>query len=121
VGAGARHRTLRGDLIAFARLIAANLATPLGAALARMMAVAEDDPELADGRALFWRTRYDIARVTIDRAIERHELAAGACPFLALELLVAPLHFRAFFARRQPIDDSLIEQMIDTVLRGLAA
>src|ERR1700746_3408253 len=42
--------TLRGDLIAFARLIAAYLATPLGAALQRMMAVTEDDPELADGR-----------------------------------------------------------------------
>ena len=69
--------TLRGDLIAFARLIAAYLATPLGAALARTMAVAEDDAKAAEGRIRFWRTRYDVAQVMIDRAIERNEVAAG--------------------------------------------
>src|ERR1700752_1921190 len=57
--------TLRGDLIAFARLIAAYLATPLGAALARTMAVAEDDAKAAEGRIRFWRTRYDVAQVMI--------------------------------------------------------
>jgi AcrR family transcriptional regulator len=111
--------TLRGDLIAFARLIAAYLATPLGAALQRMMAVTEDDPELADGRTRFWRTRYDAAQVMIARAIERNELAAGTDPALALELLVAPLHFRTLLIR-QPLDESLIEQVVDTLLRGLA-
>jgi AcrR family transcriptional regulator len=112
--------TLRGDLIAFARLVAAYLATPLGAALDRTMAVAEDDPERAEGRVRFWRTRYDTAQVMIDRAIERNELAAGTDPSLALELLVAPLHFRTLLIR-QPIDDSLIEQVVDTLLRGLRA
>ena len=112
--------TLRGDLIAFARLIAAYLATPIGTALSRTMAVAEDDPDMADGRLQFWRARYDIARVMISRAIERRELAAGTDSQLALELLIAPLHFRALLTR-QPIDDSLIEQVVDTLLRGLAA
>jgi AcrR family transcriptional regulator len=112
--------TLRGDLIAFARLVAAYLATPLGAALSRTMAVAEDDPEAADGRMQFWRARYDVARVMIDRAIERGELAAGTDSQLALEVLIAPLHFRALLTR-QPIDDTLIEQLVNAVLRGLAA
>jgi AcrR family transcriptional regulator len=112
--------TLRGDLIAFARLVAAYLATPLGTALSRTMAVAEDDPEAADGRLQFWRARYDIARVMISRAIERRELADGTDSQLALELLIAPLHFRALLTR-QPIDGSLIEQVVDTLLRGLAA
>jgi AcrR family transcriptional regulator len=111
--------TLREDLIAFARLIAAYLATPLGTALSRTMAVAEDDPDMADGRLQFWRARYDIARVMISRAIERRELAAGTDSQLALELLIAPLHFRALLTR-QPIDDSLIEQVVDTLLGGLA-
>jgi hypothetical protein len=35
-------------------------------------------------------------------------------------LLVAPLHFRTLLIR-QPLDDSLIEQVVDTLLRGLAA
>lgn len=39
---------------------------------------------------------------------------------LALELLVAPLHFRTLLIR-QPLDDSLIERVVDTLLRGLAA
>src|SRR6201998_1847391 len=112
--------TLREDLIAFARLIAAYLATPLGAALSRTMAVAEDDPDMADGRLQFWRARYDIARIMISRAIERRELAAGTDSQLALELLIAPLHFRALLTR-QPIDESLIEQVVDTLLRGLSA
>jgi AcrR family transcriptional regulator len=112
--------TLREDLIAFARLIAAYLATPLGTALSRTMAVAEDDPDMAEGRLQFWRARYDIARVMISRAIERRELAAGTDSQLALELLIAPLHFRALLTR-QPIDDTMIEQVVDTLLRGLAA
>ena len=111
--------TLRGDLIAFAQLVAAYLATPLGTALSRTMAVAEDDPDMADGRLQFWRARYDIARVMISRAIERRELAAGTDSQLALELLIAPLHFRALLTR-QPIDDTMIEQVVDTLLRGLA-
>ena len=112
--------TLREDLIAFARLVATYLATPLGTALSRTMAVAEDDPDMADGRLQFWRARYDIARVMISRAIERRELAAGTDSQLALELLIAPLHFRALLTR-QPIDDTMIEQLVDAVLRGLIA
>jgi AcrR family transcriptional regulator len=112
--------TLRGDLIALARQVAAYLASPLGAALARTLAVAEDDPELADGRAQFWRTRFSSSQVVIDRAIERDELAAGTDPQLALELLIGPLHFRALLSR-QTVDDNLIDQLVDTLLRGLAA
>ena len=111
--------SLRGDLIAFAGLIAAYLATPLGAALDRTMAVAEDDPERADNRMRFWRSRYDAAQVMFDRAIERSEMSAGTDTEMALELLVAPLHFRTLLIR-QSIDDSLIEELVDTLLRGLA-
>jgi AcrR family transcriptional regulator len=112
--------TLRGDLTAFARLIVAYLAAPLGTAVARMMAVADDDPVVAEGRAQFWRSRYNATQVMIDRAIERNEVASGTDPSLALELLVAPLHFRSLLIR-QPIDDSLVEKLVDTLLRGLAA
>jgi len=47
-------------------------------------------------------------------------VAAGTDPSLALELLVAPLHFRTLLIRH-PIDDNLIGQVVDTLLRGLAA
>jgi AcrR family transcriptional regulator len=110
--------TLRGDLIAFAGSIATYLDTPLGEALARTMATTEDDPTVAAGRAQFWQARYHTVRVIVDRASDRHEVAAGTDPELALELLVAPLHFRKLLTR-QPIDDSLVEHIVDTLIRGL--
>ena len=110
---------LRDDLVALARLIAAYLDTPLGTALAQAMAAADDDLALADSRARFWRARYDATRTIIDRAIDRHELAADTDRQLGLELLVAPLHFRALLTR-QPIDDDWVERMVDALLCGWA-
>ncbi len=110
---------LRADMVALARLIAAYLNTPLGAALAHAMASVEQDPQLAESRAQFWQTRYDVTRVIVDRAIDRHELTADTDHQLALELLVAPLHFRALLIR-QPIEEDWIERMVDTLLHGLA-
>ena len=110
--------SLRDDLIAFARSIAAYLGTPLGEALARTMAATDDDPALAANRARFWQARYETARVIVDRAIDRREVSAGTDPELALELLVAPLHFRKLFTR-QLLDDGFVEQMVDTLMHGL--
>ncbi|WP_200811943.1 hypothetical protein [Streptomyces sp. 3213.3] len=45
--------------------------------------------------------------------------AADAGHQLALELLVAPLHFRALLIR-QPIEEDRIERMVDTLLHGVA-
>lgn len=112
--------SLHADLVAFARSIAAYLATPFGEAVAKAMAAADDDPLLASNRAQFWQARYDIARVIVDRAVDRREVPAGTDPQLALELLVAPLHFRKLLMR-QPIDDSFIEHMVDTLVRGLSS
>ncbi|MEV0911435.1 TetR-like C-terminal domain-containing protein [Streptomyces hokutonensis] len=109
---------LRDDMVALARLIAAYLNTPLGAALAHAMAAVEEDPQLAESRAQFWQTRYDVTRVIVARAIDRHELAADTDHQMALELLVAPLHFRALLIR-QPIEEDWIERMVDTLLHGL--
>ncbi|MEV5836944.1 TetR/AcrR family transcriptional regulator [Nocardia sp. NPDC052112] len=110
--------SLRGDMIALAQATAAYLATPLGIALARAMAVADDDPAIGSGRAEFWKTRYHAASVMIDRAVARNELAPETNPWVALEMLIAPLHFRALLVR-QPVDDLQITQIVDTLLRGL--
>jgi AcrR family transcriptional regulator len=110
--------SLRADMVALARLIAAYLNTPLGAALAHALAAAEDDPQLAESRAQFWQARYDAVRVIVGRAVDRHELPADTDHQLALELLVAPLHFRALLLR-QPIEEDWIERTVDTLLRGL--
>jgi AcrR family transcriptional regulator len=111
--------TLRADLLAFACLIAGYAATPIGQALLKAMAVTDDDAALAAGRAQFWQFRLDQARAMIDRAITRGELRADTDPALAIELLIAPLHFRLLLSR-QPIDERISGQLIDLLLNGLA-
>jgi AcrR family transcriptional regulator len=110
---------VRSDLIALARRIRAQLAKPLGTALVRAMAVAEDDPALAESRAQYWLSRVEAASVIFDRSVARGELPAGVDARLALELLVAPLHTRVLLTR-EPIGDDAIEQMVDVVLRGVS-
>ncbi|MFC1401795.1 MULTISPECIES: TetR-like C-terminal domain-containing protein [Streptacidiphilus] len=110
---------LRDDMVVLARLITAYLDTPLGTALAQAMAAVDEDPALAGSRAQFWQARYDATRTIVDRAIARDELAAGTDHQLVLELLVAPLHFRALLIR-QPVEEGRIERMVDALLHGLA-
>jgi hypothetical protein len=109
---------LRGDLIAFARAMADYLATPLGETVVRTPAATQDDPALSANRAQFVRARYQAARVMIDRAADRGDVRPETDSQIALELLAAPLHFRVLLTR-QPIDDSFIEHVVDTLLRGL--
>jgi AcrR family transcriptional regulator len=111
--------SLRGDLIAFSRSMASYLAAAAGETVVRTLAVSEDDASMAANRERLAWARYEAARVMIDRAAERGELHPGTNPQIALELLVGPLHYRALITR-QPIDDGYIEEMIDTLLPGLA-
>jgi AcrR family transcriptional regulator len=111
--------TLREDLIAFAGSLVAYLHTPFGAALTRSMSAADDDPALAVSREEFWRSRFDLARIMIDRAVARGELPDSTDPALALEVLIAPLHFRALLTR-QPLDGPLTSRLVDILLTGIA-
>jgi AcrR family transcriptional regulator len=110
---------LRGDLAAFGRSMAGYLASAAGGTVARTLAASEDDAFLAANRERLVWARYEAARVMIDRAAERGELRPGTNPQVALELLVGPLHYRALITRH-PVDSGYIEELVDTLLRGLA-
>ena len=112
--------TVRGDLVAFATSLALYLASERGAALTRTMAAVGDDAGLAESRNRFWRARYEIVCVVIDRAVDRAELPTGTDAGLALELLIAPLHFRHLLTR-EAIDEHFIEQTVEVLIDGLAA
>jgi hypothetical protein len=84
------------------------------------MAVADDDATLASARAQFWQSRFDLARVIVDRAKSRGELPDDIDPAMALELLIAPLHFRTLLTR-QPVDEQLAGQIVDLLLKGIAS
>jgi len=111
---------LRGDLATFAQSLAEYLATPLGRMLAQAMAVADDDAELAAARADFWSVRHDATKVIVDRAVQRGELPPGTDSELVLQMVIAPIHFRALLTR-QAIDDGLITHIVDAVERGFGA
>jgi AcrR family transcriptional regulator len=111
--------SLRGDLLAFGRSLTRYLATPIGETVLRTLAAAEDNPTLAANRAQIIKARYDATRVMGERAAERGELRPGIDPQIAVELLVAPLNLRKL--TRQPIDDSFIKNLVDTLLHGLSA
>jgi AcrR family transcriptional regulator len=111
--------SLRGDLTAFGQSMAGYLASAAGVTVARTLAASEDDAFLAANRERLIWARYEAARVMIDRAVERGELRPGTNPQVALELLVGPLHYRALITRHL-VDGGYIEELVDTLLRGLA-
>ena len=111
--------TLRDDLVAFATAVTAYLDSPLGRTLARAMAVAGDDDTLAAGRAQFWKARLDLASAMIGRAKDRGEVPSDLDAATALELVIAPLHFRALLTR-EPIGEHDIAKLVDALLTGLA-
>ncbi|MFJ6657122.1 TetR/AcrR family transcriptional regulator [Streptomyces sp. NPDC091377] len=112
--------SVRGDLRAFATLVATYLADPLGAALARAAVLTVDDPETAEARERFWRTRIELAAVMIERGIARGELRPTTDPRVTLEALIAPLHSRVLMTRT-PLPDDLPHALADLVLDGVAA
>jgi hypothetical protein len=83
------------------------------------MAVAGDDDTLAAGRAQFWKARLDLASAMTDRAKDRGEVPSDVDAALALELVIAPLHFRALLTR-EPIGEHDITKLVDALLTGLA-
>ncbi len=113
--------SIRADLIAFADSVADYLSTPLSVAALRATAAMTEAVLTKDVvSAQFWASRYELAQVMIERGIARGELPEGADPRTALEMLIAPLHFRVLIAK-EPLPDRLPEQLADLVLDGLRA
>lgn len=110
--------SLRGDLAGFAAGICQYMSTPLGLALTRALATPTGDPAITEASARYFQTRFEIASVIVDRAIARGEIPAGADAALALEMLIAPLHFRTLVSH-QPLDGELPGRLADLVISGL--
>jgi AcrR family transcriptional regulator len=112
--------SLRQDLTVFATQLAAYLASPRGSTLLRALALATDDPSITEARDGFWQTRYELAKVMIERAVARDEIPDPADPRLALEILIAPLHFRTLLTS-EPVDDTLLRRLVDLLIDGMTA
>ncbi|MDD7939136.1 TetR/AcrR family transcriptional regulator [Actinomycetospora lutea] len=110
---------LREDLTAYARDLAAFLATPLGHALEHALAAAGDDPDAQRARDRYWDTRSARSRQIVTRAIERGDLPDTVDPRLVIEMLVSPVHFRVVLTR-EPVDPDMPARIVDTLLGGIA-
>jgi AcrR family transcriptional regulator len=110
--------SLRGDLTAFTASLSAYLSSPLGISLTRTMAYVVDNDATAASRRAFWQARYQAAAPMLQRAIERDELDRHTDPALALEMLIAPMHFRVL-STRAPLTAEFVSQLVDFVMRAL--
>ncbi len=108
--------SLRGDLRALAdsylRMVAE---TRAGHAIPAMVCATARNPELADAYRSFVADRRCASVVPLARAVRRGELGPETDPQLVLDLLVAPLFYRAFVSR-EPLDDAYVDALVDSVL-----
>ncbi|MFZ4893892.1 TetR-like C-terminal domain-containing protein [Plantibacter sp. Mn2098] len=89
-------------------------------ALPGLLSDLASDPEL---RELFIReyfdSRRDATRAVFENAISRGEIHEGIDMELTLDLVAAPLYYRAFFGH-QPITREVAERSVLSVLNGIA-
>jgi AcrR family transcriptional regulator len=109
--------SLRDDLTAYAQDLADFLATPVGHALERTLAVAGDDPDTRAARDRYWASRSERSQQMVVRAVERGELPDTVDPRLLIEMLVSPVHFRVLLTR-EPVDPAMPARLVDALLDG---
>jgi AcrR family transcriptional regulator len=113
--------TLRGDLVALARTVAAFTQSRLGTAVIRIMLAEGGNPEM---RALANMTYQESGRSgpfeVMARAMQRGELKNGVDPSLLLFTIAGAIMHRVFVEQRRATD-AFINQLVDMVLNGASA
>lgn len=110
--------TLHGDLAAFATALIDYLGAPLGRGLARALAFVPDSKADAEARKTFWAARYRETMLMISRAVDRGELPPDTHARMAIELLIAPIHFRNLITHEES-DAEFANQLATYVVRAL--
>jgi AcrR family transcriptional regulator len=119
-GAAPDTGTLRGDLIALAHAYLGMLAeTRTGRAIPAMVAATARHPDLAATYRAFIAERRRESVAPIERAVLRGDIPIATDPQVILDLLVAPLFYRAFVSH-EPTDDGYVTRLVDAVLRAVA-
>ncbi|MDH6286095.1 TetR/AcrR family transcriptional regulator [Rhodococcus opacus] len=110
--------SLRDDLIAYAGRLVTYLTSPVGSAFDRALAASGDDPAATEARNRYWEARFARSSEIVKRAIGRGELPETTDVRLAIEMLVAPIHFKVLLTREAP-GPELPERIVDSLLHGL--
>lgn len=111
--------SLRGDLLALARAIAADVNTPVGRTFHRVM-VMDSRAGHHDGetRMMFWQHRFGVIRSVVDRARERGEMREGVHSVAAIQIVTAPIYVRSLYTE-DPVDDAYCLAIADLAWRAL--
>jgi AcrR family transcriptional regulator len=105
--------SLRSDLAAILKRLAATIASPQGKAV---LALSQSPhPHAVAARQDFWRRRSNLMGVVFDRAVARGEFSPHADHVEFLEVLIAPLYLRALITG-QPVEEWPRNEMIDRML-----
>ncbi len=107
---------LRDDLVELAASIIRVLEGPSGRVLLDICRI--DETNVNAVRANFFQARYAAASEIFANAIRRGEWEPGTDFKLALEILVAPIYFRALVTQ-QPLEAWPIATAVDLILSGM--
>lgn len=109
--------SLRGDLLALATAIAANLSSPQVAAILRALIATRHEPAIAAATDRYWRARFDLVAQVVRRGIERGELPADVSSDLLTEALIGPLYVRALVTGGV-LDEAFVAGVVTLVVAG---
>jgi AcrR family transcriptional regulator len=105
--------SLRSDLAAILKRLAATMASPQGKAVLTLSL--SPHPHVVAARQDLWRRRFHLMRPVFDRAVARGEFPPRADPVEFLEGLIAPLYMRALITG-EPVEAWPRNEMIDRML-----
>ncbi len=113
--------TTRGDLLALLHRNLRMYQDPAtGMLLSSLVAAMARSEEIARAvRSGFLASRRTALRQVLERALARGELRKGTDLDVAVDLLSAPLFYR-LLATGERLDEALLPEVVDVVLRGLA-
>ncbi|GFG65874.1 TetR family transcriptional regulator [Mycobacterium kubicae] len=111
--------SLRGDLLALARHIAAQINTMHGRIFLRALVMDGRGHHDTDTRLNYWRERFAVVRTVIDRARQRGELRDGINTLAAVQIVSSPLYIRGLYGDG-PVDDGYCEIIADMAWHALA-
>ncbi|WP_082982825.1 TetR-like C-terminal domain-containing protein [Mycobacterium sp. 1423905.2] len=110
--------SLRGDLLALARHITAQINTKHGRIYLRAMVMDGRGHHDTDTRLNYWQERFAAVRTVIDRARERGELRDGVNTLAAVQIVSSPLYIRGLYGDG-PIDDAYCAMIADLAWHAL--
>jgi AcrR family transcriptional regulator len=110
--------SLRGDLRAiYSHLCHHAGETPMGHVLPQMIAAARMNPEIGSSFSDYVAERRRPTRAVFERAVARGELPADTDFDLLSDLFAGPFFYR-ILVTDAPVDDQLVEAVLDVVLAG---